>query len=812
MSRRLPRGRVTFAFVDVVESTRTFTEHGEAFVAALAALQARVARHTRAAGGEVVKTEGDGAFLAFPSAMAAIEALVGLQDELAQLSAEPAPRLSVRAGTHTGDAVPVADDYVSLAVNVAARVTSAAGAGQLVVSATTQAELSSPSGVSVGEYDLKDVADPMELWLVCGDDSPLRATPSRRTNVAVPVAGFVGREEELVELGDLVGTQRLVTVLGPGGLGKTRLVSELVLAGAGGIEGGAWLVELASLSTGDQVPGAVGQVLGAHGGEVDALAAELQRRGEVLLVLDNCEHLLDAVADLVSQLHETCPRLTLLCTSREALQVPGEHVWRLRPLAGQAARFELFTQRAWASGAVVRDDSTELVDRLCTALDGLPLAIELAATQSGSTTLEDLVQIAEGGTDDLARRGGEPRQRNLDAVLAWSLDRLPPTRRSSLLALSILPGRFDAEMATALLGASDGCEIEAVRPLARASLIDHDGESYRILDTIRHAARRRLTDDPELAVAARLGLRAWALDLGARWYRVPGLHSDVPPDTLLALETALEHAMDDAASGIGQLWELVRAVSFYREPSDRVVALANRVLSGDVPADADEALCFASALSILRMVGPMNVPEARLEAICAAADQHGASFAAATLHYGLVFDYARRGDVAAARRHADAYLPYAESPAAQAVERRAVHTLRGCVAYAAGDYEQALIHAERDLAEAKASGSVVDLESSEANVADGLLDLDRPAEALPHAVEAIRLCPGTGPQRRNMLSLLLRAQAELGDNEAALETARQIEAEMLASGRPTVALQAELDELRPVIAALSKARARNARR
>ena len=230
MPRGLPSGRVTFAFVDVVESTRTFTEHGEEFVAALAALQARVARHTADAGGAVVKTEGDGAFLAFPSALGAIEALVGLQDELARVPEDPAPRLSVRAGTHTGDAVPVADDYVALAVNVAARVTSAAGAGQVVVSAATQAELPSPNGVSVGEYDLKDVADPMELWLVCGDDTPLRAPTSRRTNVAVPVTGFVGREEELAELGDLVGEQRLVTVLGPGGLGKTRLVSELVLA------------------------------------------------------------------------------------------------------------------------------------------------------------------------------------------------------------------------------------------------------------------------------------------------------------------------------------------------------------------------------------------------------------------------------------------------------------------------------------------------------------------------------------------------------------------------------------------------------
>lgn len=183
MVRRLPGGRVTFAFVDVVESTKTFTEHGEAFVQALAVLQERVARHTASVGGSVVKTDGDGAFLAFGSAQAAIDALSALQAEVEQQPLAVDPRLRVRAGVHTGDAVPVADDYVALAVNVAARVTSTANAGQVVVSSTTHADLSSPAGDFKGDYDLKDVADPVGLWLVCGDGAPLRGLLSRRTNV-----------------------------------------------------------------------------------------------------------------------------------------------------------------------------------------------------------------------------------------------------------------------------------------------------------------------------------------------------------------------------------------------------------------------------------------------------------------------------------------------------------------------------------------------------------------------------------------------------------------------------------------------------
>ncbi|KAA1416401.1 adenylate/guanylate cyclase domain-containing protein [Nocardioides humilatus] len=633
MERRLPRGRVTFAFVDVVESTRTFAEHGDAFVTALAVLQDRVARQTEHHGGTVVKTEGDGAFLAFPDARGAIDALVALQDELAAVSdaGHAGPRLTVRAGVHTGDAVPVADDYVALAVNVAARVTSTVGAGQVVVSAATQAELPEPVGVCVGDYDLKDVADPVELWRVCGDETPLRGSPSRRTNVRIPVTGFVGRTRELADLRREVEEHPLVTVVGPGGLGKTRIVSELLLEIATGLKGGAWLVELASVNSGDQVPAAVAAVLGIGSGEVGALASELRRRDDVLLVLDNCEHVLDAVADLVADLEQACPSLRLLCTSREPLQVPGERVWRLGPFVGHAARIELFTQRAWASGATVSDDSVPLVDRLCDALDGLPLAIELAATHAGSTTLEQLVQIAEHGTDDLARRGGQARQRSLDAVLAWSLDRLPEERRRALLVLSVLPGRFDLPMAAAILGAVEGCEADAVRHLARGSLVDLDGESYRILDTIRHAAQRRRLADPDLAQAARRGLRAWALAVAERDYRVARRWDDVPTGEVQALEAALEQAVDDGVRDIGKLWERVRAIAYERDPGERIVELADRILAGPLPASRDDALCTASALSIRQIVGLPRLDAARIEAICEAADRFGVYFAAANL-------------------------------------------------------------------------------------------------------------------------------------------------------------------------------------
>ncbi|WP_183094507.1 ATP-binding protein [Nocardioides stalactiti] len=795
MARRLPRGRVTFAFVDVVESTKTFAEHGDAFVAALAVLQDRVASHTEAEGGVVVKTEGDGAFLAFPDAQGAVDALVALQAELAEVPDDVVPRLTVRAGAHTGDAVPVADDYVALAVNVAARVTSTVNAGQVVVSAATQSELDAPRGVCVGDYDLKDVADPVELWRLCGAATPLRGSPSRRTNVRIPVTGFVGRERELAELRRLVEERSLVTVLGTGGLGKTRLVSELLLQIAAGFKGGAWLVELATFSTGDQVPAAVAEVLGIASTEVADLATELRRRDDVMLVLDNCEHVLDAVADLVADLEEACPRLRLLCTSREALQVAGEHVWRLGPIDGQAARIELFSQRAWASGAVLSDESAGMVDRLCSALDGLPLAIELAATHAGSTTLEELVRIAEDGTDELARRGGQHRQRSLDAVLSWSLDRLPEARRRSLLVLSVLPGRFDAGMAATVLGAVPGCETDAVRGLARGSLIDLDGESYRILDTIRHAARRRLAAEADLAEGARRGLRAWALANAATDYRVARHWHDVPADDVLALEQALAEALDDGAPGMGQVWERLRAITYERDPSDRLVALADRVADWPPPVTRDDTLCTVSALAIRQLAGRPPLPQDQVEALCSAADSLGVYFAAASFHYHLVWHYTALGDVAAARRHTEAYLPYAESPAAHPIERRAIHSLRGCVATAAGDYEEALLHFERELLEAALMESDIDVDVCEANVAEALLDLGRPEEALPHAATAVRMAPTPGPSRRALLTTLARVHAMLGDDEAAQATVLEIETELIASGRSSTQVTTELEEV-----------------
>jgi class 3 adenylate cyclase len=283
---RLPSGRVTFAFTDVVGSTRAFAEHGDRYLAALEAVQTAVARCTESRGGVVVKTEGDGAFLAFPTAGSAVAALVEVQSA----AVDPDLGLRLRAGAHTDEAQPVGEDYLAFGVHVAARLSSAAGAGQLLVSEAVIADLDEPVGTEIGAYELKDLPKPVTLWRLAGDDTPPRATPKRRTNVAVPRTNFVGRRTEVLDLRRRLQVPALVTVVGPGGAGKTRLVSELAIQLAESYPGGAWIVELAPVSEPATVPDTLRATFAAQGAP-EAIVGSL---GAALVVLDNCEHVVEA--------------------------------------------------------------------------------------------------------------------------------------------------------------------------------------------------------------------------------------------------------------------------------------------------------------------------------------------------------------------------------------------------------------------------------------------------------------------------------------------------------------------------------------
>lgn len=617
----LPSGTVTFAFVDVVGSTAAFTDHGEAFVVALDTLHRVIVECAEAYAGVVVKTEGDGAFLAFPDADGAVRALVALQAQVEAAATDPAtpePRLRVRAGAHTGAAAPVAGDYVALPVNVAARVTSAAGAGQALISqavvdALADGTLVAMAGPALGEYGLKDVRGPTNLYLVAGPEDPPRAPLYRRTNVAETVTTFFGRDGELAALGDLVRSHRLVTVVGPGGMGKTRLTSELVLRIASSYDSGAWLVELASASEPEQVLGQVAASVGSHATTTDELAAELRGRGRMLLLIDNCEHVIDAAAEVAAELLARVPHLSVLATSREALRVEGERVWRIPALSVEDAGCALFADR-YAEGTAdfERLDRAAVVE-LCQALDGSPLAIELASSHARALPIDQLLAVVRDGSETLARRGGG-RQSSLDAVVAWSIDRLDRVHREALLVLAQAPARLTFDEAALLLrDLTSGQPITAIaviRHLVNVSLVDLDGDRFRLLDTIRAAARRALRADEDLRPQARLMLHSAAAALVDPDHDFSLVYQDDPrADRLLLLEEAVVDAWEDRTPGLGEVWVTLGIVAVYLPLSERLRRTSLAVVAEipDVAAiGSDDAYRIAGAYQIAAMADPAS--------------------------------------------------------------------------------------------------------------------------------------------------------------------------------------------------------------
>ena len=266
----------------------------------------------------------------------------------------------------------------------------------------------------------------------------------------------------------------------------------------------------------------------------------------------------------------------MLCTSRETLNLAGERAWTLPPLPADGAAAQLFLDRTTDAADATPD--LDLVFQLCQALDGLPLAIELAASQVRAAPLQEILAAVTSGTASLERRGGETRQRSLDAVLQWSLDRLKPEVRASLLVLSVFPGRFSPAMAKAVLTATPHGDPEAMRVLTTASLVDVDGADYRLLWTIRAAARRQLEQDPERLREARDALASWAAAYGEERYQILTSHDDVADDTLLAVEVALDHGLQVGTTGLGRAWRLLSSISHGRGADELALALAERAV------------------------------------------------------------------------------------------------------------------------------------------------------------------------------------------------------------------------------------------
>ncbi len=529
----LPTGTVTFLFTDLEGSTRLWEEHPDAMQGALARhdeiLRDAIAAHN----GHVVKTTGDGVHAAFGRPLDAVDVAVEAQLALDSVEwATPEP-LRVRMGIHTGAADLRDGDYYGTSLNRAARLMSAAHGGQIVVSLATEElvrdDLRDGAALDdLGEHGLRDLARPERVFQVTHPSLPrefsrLRSLDAFPGNLPAQVTSFVGREADLTAVANALGAARLVTLTGVGGVGKTRLALQAAAEVLPRFPDGAWLCELAAAEDPETMEQVVAAALGVAprpGISLEASIYDALRVKRLLVVLDNCEHLLDPAGRLAEGLLQECPHVTVLATSREVLSVGGEHVVGLRSLpvpdatasvdavaASDSVRLFVERARAAKSGFAVDATNAAPIAEVCRRLDGIPLALELTSARVAAMSpgeiagrLDERFRLLRGG-----RRTAMERQQTLRATVDWSYSLLTETERAVFGRLGVFSGTVDAVAAEAV---TTGGEVEdwdvldALASLVAKSMLvadeDVDGNTrYQMLETLRAYARERLDEAAE---------------------------------------------------------------------------------------------------------------------------------------------------------------------------------------------------------------------------------------------------------------------------------------------------------------------------
>jgi predicted ATPase/class 3 adenylate cyclase len=688
----LPTGTVTFLFTDIEGSTNLLRDLGDAAYGALLERHRDLVEDAVArAGGSVFGTEGDAVFAVFTTAGQGVAAAVEAQRALA---AEPWPGERgprVRMGLHTGAADLAGGTYVGLDVHRAARIAAAGHGGQLLVSSTTVALAGSalPAGVSVrdlGEHLLKDLPEPEVLAQVdieglTTEFPPLRSVDARRNNLPPELTDFVGREREVADVIDLLEGNRLVTLTGPGGTGKTRLSLRAAMQTLPRFADGTYVVQLAPITDPELVVSTIARTLGLQEGEApieEVLARHLEPL-EMLLVLDNFEQVV-AAGPVVPRLLEAAPKLRILVTSREVLHVRGEQEYPVPPLelpdpehlppVAQLPQYDavaLFIRRARAVVPTfeVTNDNAPAVAEICARLDGLPLAIELAAARLKLFTPQALLErlshrltVLRGGARDLPAR-----QQTLRGAIAWSYDMLEPDEQRLFGRLSVFVGRWTLEAAEEVTGDPDA--IDGVASLVDKSLVRRrtaGGEQprFRMLETIREFGREALADSDEegevvgrhadffLDLAETLGS---TLSVTVRLPLVEEIEAS-HDDIRAALNHATEHGGVERAMRVaGSLWRFWHLRGHFQEGRNRLMDLLAR------PEAA--APTFARAVA-LNGLGGMAYWQTDYEAAWRSYDEALGIFRAegdrartADVLYSLVYVESLRGNVDLAREHAD---------------------------------------------------------------------------------------------------------------------------------------------------------------
>jgi hypothetical protein len=453
---------VTFLFTDVEGSTRRWEADADAMRVALAAHDQELRKAIEAHGGWLFKHTGDGVCAAFDSPRSAVDAAVAAQRAL---------ELPVRMGIATGEAELRGGDYFGAALNRAARVMAAGHGGQVLLADSTAVLLSGVELLGFGPRRLRNVTMPVRVFQVQAeglrtDFPPLRALDTTPGNLRPATTSFVGRDWQVTEMTAAVRAHRLVTLTGVGGVGKTRLASEVTARLADEFPDGTWVFELAAVTDPVAVPDAVAAVLGIiqqPGKSVaNSVAAALESRVR-LLVFDNCEHVVDSVADLVEAILAASATVTILATSREGLGVSEEQLWRVPSLdvnsGTESAAVNLFVDRAQSvvsDFSLAQPGEADAVVEICRRLEDIPLAIELAASRMASMTANEVRDRLDQRFRLLVgSRRGLCRHQTLRHAVAWSYDHLDDAEKPLLERCSVFAGGFDLESACAVMGSDD---------------------------------------------------------------------------------------------------------------------------------------------------------------------------------------------------------------------------------------------------------------------------------------------------------------------------------------------------------------------
>jgi predicted ATPase len=752
----LPSGTVTFLFTDIEGSTRLLHALGDERYAGVLAEQRRILREIfGSSGGVEVDTQGDAFFYAFATARAALAAARDAQEALA------ATPVTVRMGVHTGTPVVTEEGYVGEDVHRAARIAAAGHGGQVLVSATAAAFADSAELGDLGDHRLKDLTAPERIFQLGRAEFPPLKT-LYQTNLPIPATPFIGRTKELADVVALLseGDVRLLTLTGTGGSGKTRLAAQAAGEASSAYPDGVWWVELAPLRDPELVLATAAQVLGAE----EALAQHIRDR-RMLVVFDNFEQVLQAGTPL-GEVLAACPRLDVLVTSREPLHLAAEQQYSVPPFQ-QSDAVDFFFTRARAT----RQDfeANGEVPQICRRLEGLPLALELAAARVKALSARQILERLEHRLPLLTGRvrNVPERQRTLEATIAWSYELLEPHEQRLFQRLSVFVGGSTLKAAERIAEA----DLDTLESLVDKSLLRYSSERYWMLEAIREYAEDRLADSGEapevrerharhyLDVAQAAGLtleprgeqkyeavRAESdnLRVGLAWW----LESD--PELCLRLAAALDAYWVVTNPQEGMRWYEL---------------LLERVADAPLELRARTYMAYGSAANPAGDDALAEKMYARsLEAFTELGDRHGVSVALVRLGVSALY----RGDVEQALERTEQALELSRALGYRVVESQALACV-GEIRYLQGAHEQGieLLEQGADLA------AEIDFpwwrSRTLRKLADCMLDLGRPADAEACARESLQLMRPIGDRQMMVFALarLARIAAETGRPERA---------------------------------------------